>query len=97
MKLRPPPAPPLDAATVAILLGGWTAKPLDGTPANTSAAFDLFQGGELLVLDLWHQHESFLRFEASRLNIEPTYRVGGRLLFFGEVVRPHPANGEGDF
>jgi hypothetical protein len=86
MKLKSQPAPPpLDAATVAILLAGWHAKPCDGTPADTSAAFDLFTANTPGCAQLWRRHEDFLRGEARRLGMQPCFRLGGRVLFFAEL------------
>lgn len=76
--------PPLDPAEVAIVLGGWLARPRDGA-GDTGAALDLFQANVAGVVRLWRAHEPWLRNEARRLGIAPAFGSRGQW-FFGEYL-----------
>lgn len=82
---------PLDPEVAAILIGGWSAQPLDGEPTKgfTPPLLDLFMGHDEGLVRLWLQHEGFLRAEAQRLGIVPDWpqvRDRGPKYFFGEYV-----------
>jgi hypothetical protein len=89
MKPRAPSgAPDLGAAVVAIVLGGWTVK-VDAQADD--GAFALFEAGTAGVVQLWTQHEGFLRAEARRLGIAPAWTLEGRDVYFGELCAAEDA------
>lgn len=91
------PAVGLSPNVVATLLAGWGACGPDGWPDDRvpgydldgidtdDALFELMQGRDRAVIDLWQRHESYLRGEAARLGIKPMWPIAGRRRgFFGE-------------
>ena len=66
---------------ILLLMGGWgyAAARDDDAPLPSSIA-----RVDAPVARLWLRHEGFLRAEAERLGIQPSYRVKGQAVFFGE-------------
>ena len=87
MKRRQTVRRPLSPATCAVLLSGWSATPPAGAGVDVDPDdfFDLFDGDEMIAA-LWSQHEPFLRAEAARLGVTPSFGSARRRLFFGEYV-----------
>ena len=78
--------PDLSAATVAVLLWGWSAHPPapDLEPRGFDGGFiDLYSTAG--IVRLWRTHEPYLRATAGRWGWSPRH-VGpdGRARFFGE-------------
>jgi hypothetical protein len=74
---------------VFALAGGWgVAAPREGE--DDDGAFELFQQRDAGVIRLWRRHEAFLRAEAQRLGIRPSWRVGGRLVSLASTARGNP-------
>jgi hypothetical protein len=87
MKPRISAATELSPAVIAVLLGGWSAKPVaSGAPTDDDGLFfELFEANEAGIIRLWRRHEAFLRAEARRLGIEPAFPLEGRHVYFGEL------------
>jgi hypothetical protein len=85
-RITTPAVAPLSPDVVAILLAGWSAKPAGGIESEDDGLFDLFSERDEGIARLFREHEAFLRSEASRLGIRPSWHLGGRELFFGEYV-----------
>jgi hypothetical protein len=70
----------------AILLSGFGAEPLDGTPDDADF-FELLASGDEGLVCMFQQHAPWLRSEAERYGIAPAWKTkDGRLLFYAEYV-----------
>ncbi len=90
MKLRSnrQDVPVLSSSVVATVLGGWGTT---SSLADDDGLFDLYMQRATGIVQLWRQHESFLRGEAERLGIEPDFEMpDSRVLFFGEFLSRPP-------
>jgi hypothetical protein len=81
---RGDPKPPLSDECAAVLLGGWSARPPGGERPGDSSLFDLFAARDEGIVQLWREHEEYLRERAMAWGIEPAYPKRGTRVFFGE-------------
>lgn len=77
--------PPLSDGVVAVLLGSWSAKPPARTAGDEEGVLELFQAREQGCVQLWRQHERFLRATAAGWGWQPEIELkNGRRLFAAE-------------
>ena len=78
----------MKAATIAVLLAGWSAEP----PAHVPRGPHGFDHGFLELYNiggiakLWRAHAAWLREQARLWIWSPTFTLGDRVLFYGEYV-----------
>lgn len=81
-----PPSPvTLSRGVVAVLLEGWAAASMTGPGPDDGQLFDLFRLRGAGVVALWQQHEPYLRAEAARLRVSPTWGPRSQY-FFAEFL-----------
>lgn len=81
-------APPMTDKVAVVLLGGWMCEPPGGaSPGFGDGFMQLAQLTEPELVALFRAHERYLRSNAERLGIQPTWDGGGaEPVFFAEAL-----------
>src|SRR5215471_8453318 len=84
----------LSDAVIHVLLHGWGVagpRPVDDDDDDEWSEIYWFDADGDAAGRLWRSHEHFLRHEAARRNIAPSFGPGGSM-YYGEAVAAEQAN-----